>query len=68
MSKLFCFHSEKGSTPKGKNLLPNGSKFFPFRVDLSSEGTQCAVEQTGSHISYLPCKNSRKATMCIQPP
>ena len=26
-------HSEKGSTLKGKNLLPTGNKFFPFRVD-----------------------------------
>ena len=30
---LFCLPSEKGSTLKGKNLLP-----FPFRVDLLSEG------------------------------
>ena len=29
----FCFPSEKWSTLKGKNLLPWGSKFFPFRVD-----------------------------------
>ena len=37
-------HSEKGSTLKGKNLLPlfapKGSKFFPFRVDPFSEGMQ----------------------------
>ena len=39
MSKLFCFPSEKGSTLKEKNLLPMGSKFFPIRVDLFSEGT-----------------------------
>ena len=25
--------SENGTTLKGKNLLPKGSKFFPFRVD-----------------------------------
>ena len=30
---LFCPTSEKGSTLKGKNLLP----FFPFRVDPFSE-------------------------------
>ena len=30
--------SEMGSALKGKNLLPIGSKFFPFRVDLTSEG------------------------------
>ena len=28
------------STLKGKNLLPIGSKFFPFKVDLFSEGAQ----------------------------
>ena len=27
------------------------SKFFPFRVDLFSEGTSCAGEQTGKIIS-----------------
>ena len=34
---VFCFPSEKGSTRKGNILLPIGSKFFPFRVDLFSE-------------------------------
>ena len=29
----------KGSTPKGKNLLPPGSKFFSLRVDFVSEGS-----------------------------
>ena len=29
---------EKGSTLKGKNLLPEGSKFLPFRVDPFPEG------------------------------
>ena len=42
---LFCLPSEKGSTLKGKNLLP-GIKFFPFRVDPISEGTSCVVTQT----------------------
>ena len=32
LSKLFCFLSEKGCTIKGMNLVPRGSKFFPFRV------------------------------------
>ena len=30
--------SEKGSTLKGRNLLPFGSKFFPFREDTFPEG------------------------------
>ena len=42
LSDLFCPPSEKGSTLKGKNLLPKGSKFFPFRVDPFSEGAWCA--------------------------
>ena len=33
LSILFFRPSEKRSTLKGKNLLPGGSKFFPFRVD-----------------------------------
>ena len=32
--------SEKGSTLKGKNLLPTGSKFFPSRVEPFSEGNK----------------------------
>ena len=41
----FCFivhqfSSVKGSSLKGKNLLPLGSKFFPFRVDPFSEQKQ----------------------------
>ena len=35
----FCLPSENGSYQKGKNLLPRGSKFFPFKVDPFSEGT-----------------------------
>ena len=31
---------KKGSTPKGKNLLPRGANSFPFRVDPFSEGRQ----------------------------
>ena len=54
--KLLCLPSEKGSTPKGKNLLPIGSKFFPFSVDPFLEGTWCAGNQTGTHKSYLPFK------------
>ena len=53
--KLVCLPSEKGSTLKRKNLLPLGSKFFPFRVDLFSERVWCAGKQTESHKSYLSC-------------
>ena len=28
LSKLFCLFSEKGSTLKGKNLLPMGVNYF----------------------------------------
>ena len=48
--KLFCLPTEKRSTS-------NGSRFFPFRVDLILEGIWCSGEQTGSHRSSLPCKN-----------
>ena len=34
--KILLPLSEKGSTLKGKNLLPRWSKFFPFRVDSFS--------------------------------
>ena len=56
LSKLFCLPSEKGSTLKGKNLLPIGSKFFPFRVDPFLEGAWCTENQIGTHKSYLPFK------------
>ena len=35
----FCRPSEKGSTQNIKNLLPFGSKFFPFRVTDFSQVT-----------------------------
>ena len=38
--KIFFFSSEKGSTLNGKNLLPHGSKFFPFRVDPFQNGAR----------------------------
>ena len=37
--------SEKGSILKGKNLLPVGSKFFPFRKDTFTEGSQQPFER-----------------------
>ena len=41
LSELFCLPAEKGSILKGKNLLPFGSKFLPFRVDLLRMGLVC---------------------------
>ena len=55
MKFVLCLSSIKGSTLKGKNLLPFGSKLFPFRVDSFSEGGCCAGKHTGSHKSCLPC-------------
>ena len=40
--KIILLPSEKGFTLKGKNLLPKGSKFFPFRVNPFSEGIRYA--------------------------
>ena len=40
-------HSENGSTLKGKNLLPKGSKFLSFRVGPFSEWRQ-------NHLTELP--------------
>ena len=37
---FFASLSEKRSTLKGKNLLSPGSKFFPLKIDLFSEGKQ----------------------------
>ena len=39
---------EKGSTLKGKNLLPFGSKFFHFRVDPFLEGIQNNFDRVAS--------------------
>ena len=43
--KTIYLPSEKGCTLKEKNLL---HKFFPFRVDLFSDGTLYSGKQTGS--------------------
>ena len=41
VTKLILSPSEKGTTLKGKNFAPFGNKFFPFRVELFSEGVEC---------------------------
>ena len=61
---LFCLPSEKGSTLKGKNLLPVGAN-FPFRVDPFLEGTCYVSKQSGSHKGCLE-KNGRKSTKFIK--
>ena len=43
--KIVLLPSEKGSTLKGKNLLPLGVNSFLFRVDPLSEGDWCAKTQ-----------------------
>ena len=37
--KIALSPSEKGSTLYGKNLLPLGANYFPYRIDPFSEGT-----------------------------
>ena len=50
----FCCHSEKRSTQNIKNLLPFGSKFFPFRVTDFSQVTSHTIGLT----SYLTGERS----------
>ena len=39
-----------------RDLHKKGSKFFPFREDPFSKGSQCAGIQTGSHKHCVPFK------------
>ena len=64
MSKLFCLPSEKGSVLKGKNLLPWGSKFLPFRTDPFSEGHGMHESKLVTKVVSLD-KNDRKSTKFI---
>ena len=57
--KITFFSFLDRSTLKWKNLLPDGSKFFPFWVDPFTERDWCAGEQSGSHKSCLPCTKLR---------
>ena len=38
--------AEKGSTQKGKNLLPTGTKFFPFRVATFQKESKTILKDT----------------------
>ena len=50
---------------KRKEFAPTWSKFFPFKVDLFSEGTRCTGKQTRCHESCLPSKIDRTGTKCL---
>ena len=56
---FFLLCSQNGSTLKGKNLLPTGSKFFPFKVDPFWNRLLCR-KYAGSHKSCLPWKKKQK--------
>ena len=60
--------SEMGSTLKEKNLLPFGSKFFPFRVDFFSQRSYCVGKQQEVINNVSLVKNDRKSTERIQNP
>ena len=49
----FCVPSEKGSALKRKEFAPNGSKFFPFRVDLFN--ILCFAHEIRHFSSRLDC-------------
>ena len=65
MCHLICLSSEKVSTLKGKNLLPFGSKFFPFRVDCFPEGNESIVFKQEITKLFSWKKNERKSTKRI---
>ena len=60
--------SEKGSTLKEKNLPPVGSIFFPYKVDLFSEGAQFEAKQPGSKNKLSPLEeDSEQSTKSTVP-
>ena len=54
----------KGSTLKGKNLLPLGANCFLSELALFRRGL-CTGRKTVCHKSCLPCENGNKTTKCI---
>ena len=68
--KIVFYFFEKGSTPKGKNLLPfgaNGSKFFSFRVDpFWKDSVQESKQEVTKVVSLV--KSCSKSTRCIKCP
>ena len=68
MSKWFCLLSEKGSTLKGKNLLPVEANSLlldstPFHNELGF-----VLKKTGSHTVVSLGGNGDKSTKFIQSP
>ena len=50
---------------KRKEFAPKGSKFFPFRADLFSEGPWCARKKQSK--IWHPCKNGKKSNYIQSP-
>ena len=65
LSKLFCLFSEKGSTLKGKNLLPMGVNYFLLEWTPFQKGYKNAKRKP-QKLNLV--KNDRKATKCVQLP
>ena len=64
---LFLLLSEKGSTLKGKNLLPLGANSFLLEQTLFQKGTGVPEsKQEVTKVVFL-VKNSRKSVECIHP-
>ena len=65
----FCLPSGKGSTLKGKNLLPLGANSFFYRRPLLRRGLAYISANRKSQ-NYLPVfllQNGRKPTVCSVP-
>ena len=64
--KTFCLPSEKGSTQKGKNLLPLGANSFLLELTPIRNGVDVQEsKQEVTEIAYL-AKNGLKSTKNIQ--
>ena len=66
LSNMISLPSGKGSTQKRKEFTPNGSNFFPFRVDPFMDGAvvQEAYRKFTKVISLVGYDG--KSTICIQ--
>ena len=67
-SNFYGFHSEKGSTPKEKSLLPLGANSFllEFTPFLKGLGVWCGWKQTWSPKSCFLCRQWRKIYQVYQ--
>ena len=50
------------SSHRGKNLLPEGSKFFPFRVVIIEKGGEYFHDKS---LFHLPCIHSSYGHVCV---